>query len=174
MKAITLILFCCAVIFFGCNNQHDRFQSKKQLLIENDKLEDSLRWFFYAYVHKGKALFEKNKTIIEIDPTSCEINIDSKESKSDSISYQLSLIKGGYKYKYIYEGLMVYGFVYTKGVFFPLTDMIRLDSLENYSSIKSDNKKTDSIFKSFLKEVPSSKLSPWLLAEAKKRGVIPN
>jgi hypothetical protein len=158
------------IVLLSCNTHSNSSQDLNQTYKDGKHL-DSLKWFFYAYTYEGKALFKKDGKVYEFYPTECEIKVNNENILGDSIIYNLSYYKKGYTYQYIYEGLIVNGFVYNNGIYNPLTGMVKLDNFENLDYVKADNIKTDSIFKSFLRSADSGKLFHWLFSEAKKRRV---
>lgn len=164
-----IILFLMLSIILGCNSTTNPSTS----LEENNTARrmDSLKWFFYAYTHEGKAVFEKDGKVYEFAPTECEIRIDRISNRNDTVFYLMNFYKEGYNYKKVYDGLMVNGFAYINGAFKPLTGMIKFDNFDNTTYLKIDNRRTDSIFKAFLRTRDSSKLSNWLNIEVRKRNV---
>jgi len=133
---------------------------------------DGVKWFCYAYTYKGKALFERDGRKYDFSPTECNINVEQVDNSNDTLIYKINLYKDGFNYIRIYDGLMVYGFKYFKGAFMPLTGMVRLDHFDNLKFVREDNKKTDAAFAAFIKKADTSKLSQWLLAEARRRNVL--
>lgn len=169
MRTTILIAFVFLVI--ACSNNTEPSSTH----IQSAKISgqsDSVTWFYYAYIYKGKALFEKDGRKYDFSPTECNVNVEQVGKSNDTLTYKINLYKQGFNYIHIYDGLMVYGFKYLNGIFIPLTGMIRLNHFDNLDFVREDNKKTDASFEGFIKNVDTSKLSQWLLAEARRRKVL--
>jgi len=166
-------LIYAVFILISCNSKNDDSVKKiEEVPIKENRTQlDSVKWLFYAYNFNGKGLFEKNRKITKFNPIECEVKIISEKSMGDSVYYEIDLYKEGYEYKYIYEGFTSYGFYYLKGVFIPETGMLKTDYFSKLYLARKDNIIRDSMFRSFLREADTSKVSEWLKNEGKRRKV---
>jgi hypothetical protein len=170
MRAITLISLLFLIL--ACSNDNKTSTNPtRNVAIVNSQV-DSVKWLFYAYTCNGKARFVKDSLIYNFNPTECDVNLKVGSNRNDTLIYELSYSKANLEYKHIYDGLMVYGFMHVKGVFVPLTGMVHLDNFESLDFVRNDNDETDSVFTVLLKKADTSKLSAWLLTEARKRNVL--
>jgi hypothetical protein len=167
MKKVSgLLLLLC--LLSSCDNANLKEQQLKTEIVV-----DSLKWLFYAYEFNGTALFKKDQRSYNFKPTECAIRDDTLFSLSnDSVEIHLSFYKEGYSFSHVYEGFNFYGFLYGNSVAKPLSGNIVFDNFDDPIFLKNDNRTTDSVFREYLKATDSSKLSSWLLKEAKKRGVL--
>lgn len=167
----TIILIALVFSAVACSNNTEHSTNPIQSPSVNDQ-GDSVKWFYYAYTHKGKALFEKDGRKYDFSPVECNVNIEQTDNSNDTLIYKINLHKEGFTYVHIYDGLMVYGFKTIKGAFIPLTGMVKLDHFDNLDFVREDNKKTTAAFAVFIKNADTSKLSKWLLGEARRRNIL--
>lgn len=152
----------------GCRSGNEKTKAE---FLHRITQADSAKWLFFAYTYKSKALFKKNGKVYEFEPTTCEIDI-TNFNENDAIKiYRIVYKKSGFEYEHIYDGLMIYGFKYNKGVFIPLTGPVKIDGFDNLEVVRIDNGKTDSAFSSYLKSADKNKLSNWIIYESKRRNV---
>jgi hypothetical protein len=167
MKKIIIIVL---IILTACEDKKKITTTTNQNAIGRE-FEDSVKWMAYAYTYNSIALFEKNNVKYDLKPTECEIELEKRKIVNDSIFYSLRFAKDDLKYLHLYEGFPVFGIVYSRGIYKPLTGIVILDSFDYPTFAKFDNKKTDSGFISFLRTVDSSKINSWLLNQCKLRKV---
>jgi hypothetical protein len=167
MRTIFSVAFFFLVASCSDNNKTSASQSN----LHDAKL-DSAKWLYYAYTYNGKVLFEKNNQKHSFSPVECDVSVEEQSNHNDTLVYKLNFSKKDFNYSHIYDGLMVYGFKYFNGTFVPLTGMVKLDHFDNIDFAKQDNNKTDSAFAAYIKETDQSKLSNWVVNEAKRRNIL--
>ena len=160
------------LVYLACKNKPTTsIWQQEQNNYLNNQLIDSLKWLFYAYTFDGIVDFKSEQNRFQTKPIECEIKVDTVVSRNDTLYVNFSYYKENYKYSHLYEGLMVYGFVFSNGIAKPLTGNVILENFEDPSYVRSDNRKTDSMFRNYLKTIDTSKLHPWIFNEAKRRNI---
>ena len=173
MKYIFIIIgVVCLVFLYACSNNRSKTTNITAIDTNLNKQTDSLKWLFYAYTHKGKALLIRDQKVYEFNPIECDVQVVKEFAHNDSLFCLLGYYKEKYRYLYIREGFKTEGFIYFNGIAKPITGMLVYDNFEDPKYLKKNNVTIDSIFNIFLKECDTSKISSWLLHEAKRRRII--
>ncbi len=134
---------------------------------------DSLKWLYYSYTFDGVALFHKDTSHYNFNPTECGIKVEKIDKVSiDSFAVSFSLVREGYKFSHIYDGIPLFGFTNFKNVVQPIISEIIPHTLKDSLADRQYNRSRDSLFAIFLKQENPDRLSEWLLKEAKRRNVI--
>ena len=156
------------IIFFACSYNKQKKHVYKNFN-ENAIITDSIKWFFYAYTYQSKVSFKNRDRNVTVNSIECDAVVT--KSEYDSSVYLVKCKKEDLEYNHIYEGIMIYGFKYNRGVFIPLTGMVKLDGFDKWEYVKNDNVITGGKFKKFMQEnrFDQIHLSQWLKVEAKQK-----
>lgn len=169
MKTDILVSVLAVILLLGCDSNNSKLTDEKA----NDKAQiDSLKWLYYAYSFDGYAEFKKDNIRYRFNPTKCDIQVDSVHKfNKDSMMVLFRFHMPGYILSHFDSRISALGFTLKNNVAIPITGMISYDNFNNINYMASNNMKTDSSFREFLKNTDTTKLSAWLLKEGRRRKV---